>query len=129
MKHSILCLSMILCSFSASAIQLICSSPQKDLASGKSMMVYRYNSNLGTMERFAYVASRSGYSLFGSLDNLAFTDDLYNMVPLRRAVTATSGDQEVLRATWSNGNKDFKAQIAGEGPKVFSCRSKESHLN
>lgn len=77
------------------------------------------------MERFAYLPSSNAYTSFGDLENLVFSDNLYNMVPLKREIIAKSDDQVILKAIWRNGNLEFKANIYGEGSKLFSCKLKE----
>lgn len=123
MKRAIIAMFIGLVSLNASALQLLCESPEKS-ASGKAMMVYLFNSSSGTMERFAYIPSKNAYAMFGELDNLVFSDDLYNMVPLRRNITAKSDDVTMLDATWVNGSPDFKAKIAHENSKIFNCKLK-----
>lgn len=51
---------ILLCiSINASAIQLICESGQRETA-GRAMRVYKFDSKMGAMERFAYIPSKNG---------------------------------------------------------------------
>jgi hypothetical protein len=122
MRKIILGVLIILSSVNAFAIQFICKSPDLHKISGKAKVVYRYNSEQQTAERF--VLSRGGYALFSLDENLSFTDNTYRMTPLRRVVTVTNDEQEILNATWSNGSPYFIAEIAGES-QTFTCEYKD----
>lgn len=124
MKKVFLSLLLSFGSANAFAVQLICESNQKS-ESGKAMKVYKFNSKAGSMERFAYIPSRGGYVQFGQLDHLVFSDDLFNMMPMRRTITAKMDGEEILNATWSNGAPTFTATIANEESEIFACKWKE----
>jgi hypothetical protein len=77
------------------------------------------------MERFVFRPSQNAYALFGQLERLDFSDDLYRMAPLKRVITAKVNNEILLTATWVNGDQYFSASISGEGSMRFICRIKE----